>query len=212
MTAPPEAAPRDPTPAPNDPTSAPIDPTSAAHDSAPPPTSPRAPRRPGRRRRPRQRHPDPASLLPLRWGRYRDRVGIGLVLIAGGLVQLQGALTYDLVPLIWGSTAHMAGWLIMPARGWRRLVPLLPSTLVVWLLLAGPAAVITLIVPFLCWLLVRHRPWRSLLAAGPVVLNGVLFATLARDYEWMPLALAVSALVLVGSAWWAAALARSASA
>ncbi len=169
-------------------------------------------RRPGRRGRPRQRHPDPASLLPLRWGRYRDRIAIGLVLIAGGLVQLQGALTYDLIPLIWGSTAHMAGWLIMPARGWRRLVPLLPSTLVVWLLLAGPAAVITLIVPFLCWLLVRHRPWRSLLAVGPVVLNGVLFATLTRDYAWMPLALAVSALVLVGSAWWAAALARSASA
>lgn len=166
----------------------------------------------GRRGRPRQRHPDPASLLPLRWGRYRDRIAIGLVLIAGGLMQLQGAITYDLIPLIWGSAAHMAGWLIMPARGWRRLVPLLPSTLVVWLLLAGPAAVITLIVPFLCWLLVRHRPWRSLIAAGPVVLNGVLFATLTRDYAWMPLALAVSALVLVGSAWWAAALARSASA
>lgn len=200
MTAAPEAAPTDSTPE-----------RAAQHPAVEPAPGPEPPR-PGRRGRPRQRHPDPASLLPLRWGRYRDRIAIGLVLIAGGLVQLQGALTYDLIPLIWGSAAHMAGWLIMPARGWRRLVPLLPSTLVVWLLLAGPAAVITLIVPFLCWLLVRHRPWRSLLAAGPVVLNGVLFATLTRDYEWMPLALAVSALVLVGSAWWAAALARSASA
>jgi len=162
------------------------------------------------RRRPR--HPDPASLLPLRWGRYPDRVAGGLLLMVGGLVQLQAASTENLIPLIWGSTAHMAGWLIMPARGWRRLVPLLPSTLVVWLLLSGPAAVITLIVPFLCWLLVRHRPWRSLLALGPVLLNGVLFASLLRAYEWIPLALAVSTVVLVGSAWWAAALARSASA
>lgn len=205
MTTAPEAAPIDPAPDRSDAPPRAPEPVSG-------PTARAAPRRPGRRGRPRQRHPDPASLLPLRWGRYRDRIAIGLVLIAGGLVQLQGALTYDLIPLIWGSSAHMAGWLIMPARGWRRLVPLLPSTLVVWLLLAGPAAVITLIVPFLCWLLVRHRPWRSLLAAGPVVLNGVLFATLTRDYAWMPLALAVSAIVLVGSAWWAAALARSASA
>lgn len=151
---------------------------------------------------------EPTSLLPLRWGRYRDRWMLGLALIAGGLVHLQSADTGNLVPLITGSAAHVAGWLIMPADGWRRVLPLAPSTLVVWLVLTGPASMWTLTVPFLFWLLVRHRPWRSALAVGPVLLNGVLCATLFTEYRWMPVAVALTAVVLVGSAWGARALAR----
>lgn len=151
---------------------------------------------------------EPTSLLPLRWGRYRDRWMLGLLLIAGGLLHLQSADTGNLVPLITGSAAHVAGWLVMPAAGWRRIVPLAPSTLVVWLVLTGPASMWTLAIPFLCWLLVRHRPWRSALAVGPVLANGVLCATLFAEYRWMPVALALTAAVLVGSAWGARALAR----
>lgn len=154
---------------------------------------------------------EPAARLPLRWGRYRDRRLAGLVLIVGGLLHLQAADTGDLLPLVTGSAAHVAGWLVMPASGWRRLVPIAPSTLVVWLLLTGPASMWTLTVPFLGWLLVRHRPWRSALALGPVLLNGVLCATLFSEYRWMPVALTLSAAVLVGSAWWARALARPAA-
>ncbi len=153
-------------------------------------------------------HLEAAARLPLRWGTYDDRRWAGLVLIAGGLMHLQAARTEDLIPLIVGSAAHIVGWLIMPASGWRRLVPLLPSTLVVWLLLTGPQSVWTLTVPFLCWLLVRHRPWRSLLAVSPVLLNGVIAAAVYREYVWMPLAVGASAAILVGSAWWAAAIAR----
>lgn len=151
---------------------------------------------------------EPAARLPLRWGRYRDRVIAGLVLIVGGLVHLQAASTVLLIPLIVGSAAHVLGWLILPASAWRRLVPVLPSTLVVWLLLTGPQSMWTLSIPFLCWLIARHRPWRSYLALGPVLLNGVLAATLFRGYEQQSLALGISAVVLVGSAWWAWALAR----
>lgn len=154
---------------------------------------------------------EPAARLPLRWGRYRDRVIAGLVLIVGGLVHLQSASTLMLVPLIIGTTAHTVGWLIMPATAWRRLVPLLPSGLVVWLLLTGPQSMWTLSICFVCWLIVRHRPWRSYLALAPVLLNGVLAAAVFRGYEQMPLALGMSAVVLVGSAWWAWALARPAT-
>ncbi len=151
---------------------------------------------------------EPAARLPLRWGTYRGRTLAGLVLIAGGLVHLQAARTEDLIPLIIGSSAHVIGWLIMPAAAWRRLVPLLPSTLVVWLLLTGPQSVWTLSVPFVCWLIVRHRPARSYLALGPVLLNGVAAVGLFSEYDGMLLSLAMSTVVLVGSAWWAWALSR----
>jgi hypothetical protein len=154
---------------------------------------------------------EPARLVPLRWGRYEDRLFVGLVLIIGGLMHLQAASTTLLMPLIVGSVAHMLGWLILPASAWRRLLPLLPSTLVVWLLLTGPQAMWTLSVPFVGWLLARHRPWRSFVALGPVLLNGVLAVALFREYEQLPVALALSAVVLTGSAWWAWALARPAA-
>lgn len=153
---------------------------------------------------------EPAARLPLRWGRYRDRVIAGLVLIIGGLVHLQSASTLVLLPLIVGTAAHSLGWLIMPATAWRRLVPLLPSGLVVWLLLTGPQSMWTLSICFVCWLIVRHRPWRSYLALGPVLLNGVLAAAVFREYDQMLVALGISTVVLVGSAWWAWALARPA--
>lgn len=149
-----------------------------------------------------------AAQLPLRWGTYDDRRWVGLTLIAGGLVHLQASRPDDLLPLAVGSLAHIVGWLIMPARGWRRIVPIVPSTFVGWLLLAGPQSMWTLTIPFLCWLLVRHRPWRSLLAVSPVLLNGVIAAAVFREYEGMPLAVGASAAVLVGSSWWAATIAR----
>lgn len=151
---------------------------------------------------------EPTAALPMRWGTWSDRRWAGLILIAGGLVHLQSANTGNLIPLIIGTAAHTVGWLIMPAVGWRRLVPLLPSGLVVWLVLTGPQSMWTLSIPFVCWLLVRHRPWRSLLALGPVLLNGVAAAAFFRSYDDMLLALSISAVVLVGSSWWAWALAR----
>ena len=155
---------------------------------------------------------EPAARLPLRWGRYRDRVVAGLVLIVGGLVHLQSASTFVLLPLIIGTVAHLLGWLILPASAWRRLVPLLPSGLVVWLLLTGSQSMWTLSICFVCWLIARHRPWRSFLALGPVLLNGVLAASVFRGYEQVPIALGISAMVLVGCAWWAWALARPSAA
>lgn len=154
---------------------------------------------------------EPAARLPLRWGHYRDRVAMGLVLIIGGMVHLQAASTTLLWPLAVGTTAHIVGWLILPAAAWRRLVPVLPSSLVVWLLLTGPQSVWLVSVTLLCWLIARHRPWRSFLALGPVLLYGVAAVTLFREYDEALVAFTGALVVVVGSAWWAWALARPAA-
>ncbi len=153
---------------------------------------------------------EPAARLPLRWGHYRDRVAIGIVLIIGGMVHLQAASTTQLWPLAVGTTAHIVGWLILPAVAWRRIIVVLPSGLVVWLLLTGPQSVWLVSVTLLCWLIARHRPWRSFLALGPVLLYGVAAVTLFREYDGTLVALTGALVVLVGSAWWAWALARPA--
>ena len=145
---------------------------------------------------------EPTLLLPLRWGRYRDRWMLGLLLIAGGLLHLQSADTGNLVPLITGSAAHVAGWLVMPAAGWRRIVPLAPSTLVVWLVLTGPASMWTLAVPFLCWLLVRHRSALAALTAVPVAMVALLVGdAFGQDYTRMLTALGIVGVAMLAAGW-----------
>jgi hypothetical protein len=152
-----------------------------------------------------------ADHLPLRWGTHDERVAIGLTLIAGGLAHLQAASTTNLWPLAVGSVAHTLGWLLLPARAWRRLLPIAPSLGTVWLLLSGPQALWTLAVPYLGWLLARDRPWLSLITLGPVLLTGVAAVVVWREYDGMIAALALGAVVTVGCAWWAAALDRAPS-
>lgn len=161
---------------------------------------------------PAARWVEPAARLPLRWGRYRERVIAGLVLIVGGLVHLQAASTLNLLPLLVGTLAHVVGWLILPASAGRRLWPAGPSALAVWLLLTGPQSMWILVVPYVCWLVARHRPARSYLTLAPVLLNGVAAIAFFREYDQQLLALGISGAVLTGSAWWAWALARPAPA
>ncbi len=153
---------------------------------------------------------EPTSLLPLHWGHYRDRYVFGLVLIIGGAIQLQGSNTYTLPLLLIGTTAHIVGWSIMPARGWRRLLVVVPATAQIWLLLTGPQSMWTFVVPYLCWLLVRHRPASAYLTAVFPIANGFIIPQFFSEYSGMPLALAISLAVFIGSAWLARLIAQSA--
>ena len=101
---------------------------------------------------------EPTSLLPLRWGGYRERYLGGLCLIVGGGVAIAGSDTYVLWLLWPARIAHVAGWCILPVRGLAAVVVVLPSTLSMWLLLPGPRYLVVLVIPYLGWLLVRHRP------------------------------------------------------
>lgn len=153
---------------------------------------------------------EPTRSLPLRWGNYTDRYLAGLLLVVGGAIQLQGSNTWTLPLLLIGTAAHAAGWSIMPASGWRRIVAVLIGTTQIWLLLTGPLSMWTLTAPYLCWLLVRHRPARSYVTALFPVANGFLLPQFFTEYSGMPRALAISMAVLVASAWLARVIAASA--
>ena len=152
---------------------------------------------------------EPTRALPLRWGDYRFRHVAGLSLIISGAIAIQGASAYVGYPLAIGTLAHVVGWWIMPAAGWRRIWVVLPSLLSVIILLMGPAAVGLLAVPLVCWLLVRHRPPLTMLFAVPVLVVGLLLRQVYSEYSGMLPALAVMGALVVASAWCARLAAAS---
>jgi hypothetical protein len=152
---------------------------------------------------------EPTRALPLRWGRYTDRYLAGLLLIVGGGIQLQGSNTWTLPLLLIGTVAHATGWSIMPARGWRRLIAVIPATGQLWIMLTGPLSMWTLVVPYVCWLLVRHRPARSYITVLFPLANGFILPQFFTEYTGMPAALAISMAVFVASAWVARLIAPS---
>jgi hypothetical protein len=153
----------------------------------------------------------PTRRLPLRWGVYNDRYFCGLVLIIAGTVHLQATNSYTLIILLIGTTAIAAGWSIMPARGWRRLIVVIPAIGQSWLMLTGPLSMWTVTIPLLCWLIVRHRPLRSYVVLALPVANGIILARFYEEYASMPQVLALSAVVIVGAAWLARLIAQSAA-
>jgi len=154
---------------------------------------------------------EPTRRLPLRWGNYADRYGVGLALIIAGAVHLQGANPYTLLILLIGTTITVVGWSIMPSLGWRRMIVVLPAVIQIWIMLTGPMAMWTLAIPLLCWLIVRHRPLISYLALVLPIANGIVIARFYQEYSEMPQALAISAVVLVAAAWVAQLIAQSAA-
>ncbi len=152
---------------------------------------------------------EPSARLPLRWGDHATRLWAGLWLIVGGGVSIAGSNTEALWVLAVGTAAHAAGWCVLPSAGWRRVVAVGPSTLTMWLLLAGPRFVIVLVAPYLLWLLVRHRPWLATLTAIPVVGAAVLVGdAFGQDYSRMLVALGVVGATMAGCAWLARLIAR----
>lgn len=145
--------------------------------------------------------------LPLRWGHAPARTVGGGILIVAGAVAIAGSNTYVLLLLLAGLLAHVAGWAVMPADGWRRVVAVVISTPAALLLLTGPRFVGVLVLPYLGWLLVRHRPLRSYPTLTFVLAGAVIVARLFPDYDGMLPTLAIEFAVIVGSAWVARAVA-----
>lgn len=152
---------------------------------------------------------EPASLLPLHWGTYRGRYLAGLTLIVGGGIHVLGSNVWTLHFLLIGTLAHAAGWAILPARGWRRIVAVGPSIATIVILLAGPQALWAIALSFTSWLVVRHRPARSYLTVLFPLAAGIALAQYLKELSGMPLALAIAMAVTVGSAWAARLIAKS---
>jgi hypothetical protein len=158
------------------------------------------------------RLPESTRLLPLRWGAYLDRYVLGLALILGGGLGLQGGNPRVLPLLLAGTVLHATGWAILPAAGWRRVLGAIVGTAQLWLLLIGPPAAWTFVLPFLAWLVVRHRPGRSYVTVLFPLATGILLPQLGTEYTFMPVALPVALAVVIGSAWLGSFIARSAPA
>jgi len=150
---------------------------------------------------------EPTALLPLRWGGYRERYLGGLGLIVGGGVAIAGSDTFALWLLWIGTIAHIAGWCILPSAGWRRLIVVLPSTISMWLLLPGPRYLVVLVIPYLGWLLVRHRPALAYPTAIFVLAGAILLGQVYSEYRDMLEVLAITLVIMVASAWVARAIA-----
>ncbi len=155
------------------------------------------------------RAPEPTRRLPLRWGGYVDRYVLGLALVLGGGIGLQGANPRVLPLLLAGTIMHAAGWAILPADGWRRVLGALVGTAQIWLLLIGPTAVWTLVLPYLAWLAVRHRPLRSYVTVLFPLATGILVPQLTHEYLYQPITLPIALAVVVASAWIASSIARN---
>ena len=150
---------------------------------------------------------EPASTLALRYGGYRARYVAALTLLFGGGAAVQLGSAYTLAALSIGVLASVAGWVVVPAAGWRRAVAVAPAVLGVAGLLAGAASGALLCLALAGWLLVRSRPLIGYLA---LVLPATAAAALAQvfpHYAGRAVVAAVLALVVVGAAWLARSLA-----
>lgn len=147
---------------------------------------------------------EPTSAVTLRWGAYPTRLLGGMLLIvAGGLAVAGGAASSPFAQFLLaaGSVAHVAGWSVLPSAGWRRVWAMVPSTFAMWFLLAGPGWLAILVLPYLGWLLVRHRPIASYPTVTFVLAAAILTARLFTDgYSAMLPALGVMAAVMFLSA------------
>jgi hypothetical protein len=71
-----------------------------------------------------------------------------------------------------------------------------------WLLLAGPRFVIVLVVPYLLWLLVRHRSALAALTAVPVAMVALLVGdAFGQDYTRMLTALGIVGVAMLAAGW-----------
>ncbi len=158
---------------------------------------------------PAGRWQEPSARLPLRWGDHATRLWVGLWLLVGGTLAIAGANTEALWVLWLGMLAHVAGWCVLPAAGWRRLVAIAPSAIASAMLLAGPRFAVVLVVPYLFWLLARHRPPLALITAVPVLVAGLLVGdAFGPDLTRMLPALALIGATMLASALLARLLAR----
>lgn len=152
---------------------------------------------------------EPTAAIPLRWGSYRSRLIGGIWLIVAGGVAIAGGSAISAFAqtlLSAGTVAHVLGWAVLPSTGWRRVWAMWPSTLAMWFLLTGPGWLAILVLSYLGWLLVRHRPIASYPTVIFVLAGAVIIARLFPVYPDMLIALGIEGAVIVASAWAARAV------
>lgn len=156
-----------------------------------------------------ERWREPTALLPLRWGSYRARYLTATALVIAGALLVQATSVYAVFLLGAGFLAMIAGWLVLPSRGLRRLGVVIPAALASSAPLFGSAGAIALVVALAAWLYLRQRPGIAYLVLPLPVLSGVILAQLFPQYGDGLIVVAVSLVVVVASAWLAQSIART---
>jgi hypothetical protein len=149
---------------------------------------------------------EPTRRFALRWGGYNGRYAASIVLIASGLVCLQGTSGSISITMALGSAAHALGWWLLPGSGRRRGWASVASLAVAWVLLIGPSALGLLGASLACWLWVRERTALSYLVVLPVLATGVIARSINAEYSGMLAGLAATGVVLIAAAWAARAI------
>jgi hypothetical protein len=156
----------------------------------------------------RQRFAEPNRALPLRWGSYRWRLIVGGCAIVLGVASVLFTSTYSLPFLAVGSLLQATGWIVLPARGWRRLLALGPCLFVSWLMLAGADFAVFSTVFLAGWLLVRQRPPLAWLTLALPIGVGAACSTAFASYEQNWAVFTISGMAVLLGAWLARLLAR----
>lgn len=135
------------------------------------------------------------------WGRQRSRfiLGIGLLFCGGLLVQTTSVFALWLMLL--GAIVHAAGWVVIPGKGWRRSLAIVPGVVTMVLILNGASAMAALAIPLAVWLLVRERPLRAYLVLGIPIATAYILAQYLAQYGHGAIVLLICGSALVGSAW-----------
>jgi hypothetical protein len=152
---------------------------------------------------------EPTASVALRWGGYRTRYLLALVLIVAGALLVQAGSAYAGYFIGIGFGAHVVGWLILPSRGVRRVIIAVPSAICASAPLIGSLATVLLVLCLLAWLWARQRPALSYIVLVFPLFCGVVLHQIYPQYGDGGIVVAVSLAVLVGSAWLASLIART---
>ena len=152
---------------------------------------------------------EPALAIPLRFGTYRARYSLAIGLLVAGGILLQFSSAYTLGFALAGAAATVAGWIIVPAPGWRRALVAGPSLFGVVALIGGAQSGGLLALTLGGWLIVRMRPLVSFVVLVAPVAAAYGLAQLFPQYGYGALVGGVLGAVLVGSAWLARMIAAA---
>lgn len=157
----------------------------------------------------RLRGNDPALAIPLRFGTHRSRYLLAIGLIFAGGILLQFSSAYTLGFTLAGAAATVAGWILVPAPGWRRALVAGPALFGVTALIGGAESGGLLALTLGGWLLVRMRPLVTFVVLAAPVAAAYGLAQLFPQYGYGALVASVLGLVVVGSAWLARMIAAA---
>ena len=104
------------------------------------------------------RGPEPNASLRLQWSSSRPRQTAGAALIIIGAALFAPTTAYTLPLGLLGAGAHVLGWLVLPAPGWRRLLGAGAGLATLLLLLLGSQLAWLTAVLLALWFLVRRVP------------------------------------------------------